>query len=408
VFIGGLLLVAAASLAAGFSANEGQLIAARAAQGLGAAIISPAALSIVTTTFRDGAERNKALGAWGAVAGAGGAAGVLLGGILTEGLGWEWVLWVNVPIGVLAAFLAPRLLDESRREGGTRHFDAIGAVTITAGLSLLVYALVDAVSAGWGSTKTLSLLAVSLALIALFMFLELRSREPLVPFSIFRIRTITGSNLVGLLVGASLFAMFFFLSRYMQEVLGYSALKAGLSYLPLAIAIIVSAGIASVLVTKFGFKPILLLGMGLVTIALLWFGQVPVQGDYVTDLLGPMIIAAVGLGFAFVPVTIGAMTGVSEDESGLASGLINTSQQVGGALGLAVLGSIASSKTTDLLASAQGAPSAIPGALTEGFQIAFMVGAVFAVIAIITTLVLIRNEDSKAVVGASPADLPLA
>ena len=275
---------------------------------------------------------------------------MLLGGVLTEYAGWEWVLWVNVPIGVIAAILAPRLLDESRREGGTRHFDAIGAVTITAGLSLLVYALVDAVSAGWGSTKTLGLLAISFALIAAFVFLELRSREPLVPFSIFRIRTITGSNLVGLLVGASLFAMFFFLSRYMQEVLGYSALKAGLSYLPLAIAIIVSAGIASVLVTKFGFKPILLIGMGLVTIALLWFGQVPVRGDYVTDLLGPMVIAAVGLGFAFVPVTIGAMTGVSEDESGLASGLINTSQQVGGALGLAVLGSLASSKTTDLLA----------------------------------------------------------
>ena len=363
---------------------------------------------MVTNMFAEGKERNFALGIWGAVSGSGGAAGVLLGGVLTEYAGWEWVLWVNVPIGVLAAFLAPRLLDESRREGGTRHFDAIGAVTITAGLSLLVYALVDAVSAGWGSTKTLSLLAVSLALIALFVFLELRSREPLVPFSIFRIRTITGSNLVGLLVGASLFAMFFFLSRYMQEVLGYSALKAGLSYLPLAIAIIVSAGVASVLVTKFGFKPILLIGMGLVTIALLWLGQVPVQGDYVTDLLGPMVVAAVGLGFAFVPVTIGAMTGVSQDESGLASGLINTSQQVGGALGLAVLGSIASSKTTDLIASAQGARSAIPGALTEGFQTAFMVGAGFAVVAILTTLALIRNEDSKAVVGASPADLPMA
>jgi EmrB/QacA subfamily drug resistance transporter len=333
LFMYGLVLFSVASLLGGLSQSEAQLIAARALQGLGAALLAPSALSMVTNMFAEGSERNKALGVWGAVSGSGGAAGVLLGGVLTEYAGWEWVLWVNVPIGVIAAFIAPRLLDESRRESGTRHFDAIGAVTITAGLSLLVYALVDAVSAGWGSTKTLSLLAISLALIVAFVFLEQRSKEPLVPFKIFRIRTITGSNLVGLLVGASLFAMFFFLSRYMQEVLGYSALKAGLSYLPLAIAIIVSAGIASVLVTKFGFKPILVAGMALVTIALLWFGQVPVQGDYVTDLLGPMVIAAVGLGFAFVPVTIGAMTGVSEDESGLASGLINTSQQVGGAHG---------------------------------------------------------------------------
>jgi EmrB/QacA subfamily drug resistance transporter len=365
---------------------------------------------MVTNMFAEGAERNKALGVWGAVSGSGGAAGVLLGGVLTEYAGWEWVLWVNVPIGVIAALIAPRLLDESRRESGTRHFDAIGAVTITAGLSLLVYALVDAVSAGWGSTKTIALLAISLTLIAVFVVLEQRSREPLVPFRIFRIRTITGSNLVGLLVGAALFAMFFFLSRYMQEVLGYSALKAGLSYLPLAVAIIVSAGIASVLVTRFGFKPILLAGMGLVTIALLWFGQVPVSGSYVSDLLGPMLIAAFGLGFAFVPVTIGAMSGVSEDESGLASGLINTSQLVGGALGRAVLGSIASWRTDDLLAAVHGAPApaVVGNALTEGFQIAFMVGAVFSVIAIICTLVFIRTEDSKAVVGASPAELPMA
>lgn len=408
LFMYGLVLFSVASLLGGLSQSEAQLIAARALQGLGAALLAPSALSMVTNMFAQGAERNKALGVWGAVSGSGGAAGVLLGGVLTEYAGWEWVLWVNVPIGVIAALIAPRLLVESRREGGTRHFDAIGAVTITAGLSLLVYALVDAVSAGWGSTKTLGLLAISFALIAAFVFLEQRSREPLVPFRIFRIRTITGSNLVGLLVGASLFAMFFFLSRYMQEVLEYSALKAGLSYLPLAIAIIVSAGIASVLVTKFGFKPILVAGMVLVTIALLWFAQVPVTGSYLSDLLGPMVIAAVGLGFAFVPVTIGAMTGVSEDESGLASGLINTSQQVGGALGLAVLGSIASSKTDNLLAAAHGAKSAMKDALTEGFQVAFMVGAGFAIVAIIATLVLIRSEDSKAVVGASPTDLPMA
>jgi EmrB/QacA subfamily drug resistance transporter len=358
--------------------------------------------------FAEGAERNKALGVWGAVSGSGGAAGVLLGGVLTEYLGWEWVLWVNVPIGVIAAILAPRLLVESRRETDLRHFDALGAVTVTAGLSLLVFALVDTINEGWGSTQTLTLLAISLALIVAFVLIELRSRDPLMPFAIFRMRTLTGANIVGLLVGASIFAMFFFLSRYMQQVLQYSALKAGLSYLPLALAIIASAGVASVLVTKLGFKKVLIAGLALVALALLWFAQVPTRGSYVSDLLGPMIVAAVGLGFAFVPVTIAAVSGVSEHESGLASGLINTSQQLGGALGLAVLGTIASSKTSDLLSSAQGDPAAVPGALTEGFQLAFLTGAGFAVIGIIATLMLVRSEDSKAIVGASPAELPMA
>jgi EmrB/QacA subfamily drug resistance transporter len=404
----GLVLFSVASLLGGLSTSETQLIAARALQGLGAALLAPSGLSMVTNMFAEGSERNKALGVWGAVSGSGGAAGVLLGGVLTEYAGWEWVLWVNVPIGVIAAVLAPRLLIESRREGGTRHFDALGAVTVTAGLSLLVYALVDTINAGWGSTQTLTLLALSAALIAAFVVIELRSPEPLMPFAIFRRRTLSGANVVGLLVGAALFAMFFFLSRYMQQVLGYSALKAGLAYLPLAVAIILSAGIASQLVTKLGFKPILITGLGLITIALLWFAQVPVDGAYVTHLVGPMVIAAVGLGFAFVPVTIAAVNGVSADESGLASGLINTSQQIGGALGLAILGTIASSKTEDLIAAAHGAQAAVPGALTEGFQLAFLAGAGFAVIGIIATLVFVSNEDSKTVVGASPAELPMA
>jgi EmrB/QacA subfamily drug resistance transporter len=408
LFMGGLVLFSVASLLGGLSTSEEQLIAARALQGLGAAMLAPSALSMVTNMFAEGAERNKALGVWGAVSGSGGAAGVLLGGVLTEYAGWEWVLWVNVPIGVIAAILAPRLLVESRREGGTRHFDALGAVTVTAGLSLLVFALVDTVSSGWGSTATLARLAIAAGLLVVFVVLESRSPEPLMPFSIFRLRTLTGANIVGLLVGASLFAMFFFLSRYMQQVLGYSALKAGLSYLPLALAIIVSAGLASVLVTKLGFKPILLAGLVLVVIALLWFAQVPVDGGYLPDLLGPMVLAAVGLGFAFVPVTIAAVNGVSPDESGLASGLINTSQQIGGALGLAVLGTISSSKTEDLISAAHGARTAIPNALTEGFQLAFYAGAAFAVIGIIATLVFVSSEASKTVVGASPAELPMA
>src|SRR3954471_17812370 len=242
VFMSGLVLFALASLAGGLAENSGQLIAARSVQGLGAAILSPAALSIVTTTFRDGAERNKALGVWGAVAGSGGAAGVLLGGVLTDGLGWEWVLWVNVPIGIGAALLAPTLVAESRAEGDRRAFDVAGAVSVTAGLSLLVYALVDATDAGWGSTQTIGLLAVAAALIAAFVAIERRSTAPLVPFRIFRLRTLTGANVVGILIGASLFSMFFFISLYMQQVLGYSAIHAGLSYLPLALTIIVTAG----------------------------------------------------------------------------------------------------------------------------------------------------------------------
>jgi EmrB/QacA subfamily drug resistance transporter len=408
LFMAGLVLFSLASLLGGLSTSEGQLIAARAAQGLGAALLAPSALSMVTNMFAEGAERNKALGVWGAVSGSGGAAGVLLGGVLTQYAGWEWVLWVNVPIGVIAAILAPRLLVESRKEAETKTFDAFGALTVTAGLSLLVYGLVDTVNAGWGSSKTLLLLAAAAALLAAFVTAELRSRAPLVPFRIFRLRTLTGANVIGLLIGASIFAMFFFLSRYMQQVLGYDALKAGLSYLPLALVIIVSAGVASQLVTKLGFKPVLVAGMALVTVALLWFAQVPVDGSYVSDLLAPMVIAAVGLGFAFVPVTIAAVSNISADDSGLASGLINTSQQVGGALGLAILGTIASSRTTHLLAAAHGDPSAVPSALTEGFQRAFLAGAAFGILGIIATLVLIRGSDSRAIVGAKPAELPIA
>ena len=392
VFMGGLILFALASLAGGLATNESQLIAARAVQGLGAAILSPAALSIVTTTFRDGAERNKALGVWGAVAGAGGAAGVLLGGVLTDSLGWEWVLWVNVPIGIIAAALAPALIAESRSESETRHFDFAGAVSVTAGLSLLVYALVDAVDVGWGSTQTIGLLAASAALIAAFVAIELRSASPLVPFRIFRLRTLTGANVVGVLTGASLFSMFFFISLYMQQVLGYSAIKAGLSYLPLALTIIVSAGIASQLTTRVGFKPVLATGMALIAAGLVWFSQVSVGGGFLTDILGPSLLAAVGLGFAFVPQTIAAVAGVRDREAGLASGLINTSQQVGGALGLAVLATIANTRTDDLFADGTGRATA----LTEGFQSAFLAGAGFAVLGLIAVLTLIRTRDSRA------------
>jgi EmrB/QacA subfamily drug resistance transporter len=401
VFMAGLLVVAVASLAAGFSANQGQLIAARAAQGLGAAIISPAALSIVTTLFRDGAERNKALGAWGAVAGSAGAAGVLLGGILTDGLGWEWVLWVNVPVALIALALTPGLLPESRSESATRHFDAAGAVSVTAGLSVLAYAMLDASSAGWASTKIVGLLALSVALIGAFVAIELRSKAPLVPFRIFRLRTLTGANVVGLLLGASLFSMFFFISLYMQQVLGYSPIHAGLSYLPLAVTIIIAAGLGGQLVTRFGFKPILATGMLFVALGLGWFSQVSVGGGFLTDILGPSLLAAIGLGFGFVTSTIAAVSGVEEREQGLASGLINTSQQIGGALGLAVLSTIATSRTDHVMASGT---ASLPSALTDGFQSAFLGGAVIATLGFLATLILIRTRDSRAHVEMSNAE----
>jgi len=394
LFMAGLVLFAVASLAGGLATSPGLLVAARAVQGLGAALLSPAALSLVTVMFTEGAERNKALGVWGAVAGSGGAAGVLLGGVLTEYAGWEWVLFVNVPIGVAAALAAPRLLPESRNTGA-RTFDAAGAVAVTAGLSLLVYTLVDANDAGWTSTQTLGLGVLAIGLLAAFVTIELRSSAPLVPFGIFRRRTITGTNIVGLLVAAALFSMFFFLSLYMQQVLGYDALDAGLAYLPLALGIIVSAGVASALVTRFGFKPILVAGLLITAVGLVWFSQIDVGGSYVGDILFPSLLAAVGLGFAFVPMTIAAVSGVASQETGLASGLINTSQQIGGALGLAILAAVATARTDDVMAAAGGAQNAVPNALTEGFQSAFLVGAAFAVIGAILAATIISSRTSR-------------
>jgi EmrB/QacA subfamily drug resistance transporter len=409
VFMAGLVLFALASLAGGLANSEGLLIAARAVQGLGGAILSPAALSIVTTTFPEGSERNKALGIWGAVAGSGGAVGVLLGGVLTDSLGWEWVFFVNVPIALAAAAIAPRLIDESRSEASKRHFDAAGAVTVTAGLSLLVYTMVDATNVGWGSTQTIVLLAVSLALLVAFVLIELRSAAPLVPFGIFRSRSLAGANLSGLLIGASLFSMFFFVSLYMQQVLKYTPLDSGLKYLPLAGTIIISAGVASQLVERFGFKPILVLGMTLVAVGLLMFSGVSADGSYASDILPASLVAAAGLGFSFVPVTIAAVSGVRDDDAGLASGLINTSQQIGGALGLAVLSTISISRTDDVMAAAHGNPQALPGALTEGFQSAFTVGAGFALLGVLVGLLLVKGRpaaEDDADPGAEPAAEP--
>jgi EmrB/QacA subfamily drug resistance transporter len=395
LFVAGLLLFAGASLAGGLAQSAGWLVTARAVQGLGAALLSPAALSLLTTIFREGSERNTAMGVWGAVAGSGGAAGVLAGGMLTEWAGWEWVLFVNVPVGVAAAALATRLLPESRNEGA-RHFDVAGAVTVTAGVAILVYALVDANGAGWTSAQTLGLGGLAAALLAGFVAIERRTRAPLVPFpGIFRLRTISGINITALFVAAALFAMFFFVSLYMQQVLGYDALKTGLSYLPLALGIVVSAGVASQLVTRFGIKPVLITGLVLTAGGLVWFAQVSPDGGYVSDILFPSLLAAVGLGLAFVPMTIAAVAGVRPDEAGLASGLINTSQQVGGALGLAILAAIANSTTEGEMVTAGGDPSALPAALTDGFRAAFTVGAGFAIAGAVLAALLISGRDTR-------------
>jgi EmrB/QacA subfamily drug resistance transporter len=336
------------------------------------------------------------------VAGAGGAAGVLLGGILTSGLSWRWVLFVNVPIGLLAAALAPRTLVESHANDGATTFDIPGAITVTAGLSLLVYAVVDAVNVGWGSTSTILRLAGAVLLLIAFLAIELRARHPLMPFSIFRLRTLRGANIVGLLIGMSLFSMFFFISLYLQDVLHYSAIRTGISYLPLAVGIIVSAGLASQLVTRVGFKPPLIAGLLLIAVALLWFSRVPgTGGSFAADVLGPSVVAAFGLGLAFVPVTIAAVSGIQPHEAGLASGLINTSQQVGGALGLAILATIANSRTQDLFHAGVHSTSL---ALTKGFDRAFLVGSGFAIAGAILAALLISSRESRAHAVAARAD----
>jgi MFS family permease len=330
--------------------------------------------------------------------------GVLLGGILTSGLSWRWVLFVNVPIGITAALLAPRFLAESRAQDGAKKFDLPGAVTVTAGLSLLVYAVVDTVNVGWTSTATILRLAGAAALLLAFVVIEARRPDPLMPFSIFRLRTLRGANIVGLLIGMSLFSMFFFISLYLQGVLHYSPIKTGISYLPLAIGIIVSAGLASALVTRLGFKPPLIVGLLLIAGALIWFAQVPaIGGSYWKDILGPSLLAAVGLGFSFVPVTIAAVAGTKPHEAGLASGLINTSQQIGGALGLAILATVANSRTQSLFHAGVHVPAV---ALTKGYDSAFLVGAAFAIAGAILAAVLISSRDSRMHAEAARAGDP--
>src|SRR6478735_7373629 len=382
VFMSGVALFTAASLLCGLSTSEGMLIGARAVQGLGAAILSPAALSIITTTFDEGSERNKALGIWGAMGGSGAAVGVLLGGILTKALGWEWIFFVNVPIGAFVLATTRSIVKESRAGNATRHFDALGAVLVTSSLSLLVFALTQANRVGWGSAQTIGILIASAVLLAAFLAVELRSKAPLVPLGIFtRLRTLTGANVVSFLVGGLTFAMFFMLSLYMQQVLGLSALQTGAGYLAVALTAIASAGVAQALVTKAGVKPVMIAGVTLMGLGNLWFTQVSPDGSYAVDLLPGFLAIGVGLGFSFVPMSIAALAGVVPQEAGLASGLFNTSQQIGGALGVALFSTVATNRTSDLLAEGESRAQA----LTSGFALSFWVAVGFGVGALLAT-----------------------
>src|SRR4051812_28882994 len=358
VFIAGLLLFGGASLIGGLSTSQGMLIGARALQGFGGAVVAPATLSVISTHFEEGAERNRALGAWGAMGGAGGAAGALLGGVLTELLSWQWILFVNVPIGIVAALAAYRLVHDVERDpSAARHYDVAGAVTVTAGLVALVYGIVRTDVKGWGSPETLIPMAVGVVLLAAFVYIEARvSRRPLVPLRIFRSRTLTGANVVVFLLGCAVFAMWYFVSLYMQQVLGYTPIQAGLAFVPMTAMIIIGSAIAGKLVTRIGAGPMLVAGRGagggggvpvfcagpmlvagmaLQAAGMLLFSNVSANGTYVGDILFPSLVTAAGIGFSFVPVTIAGMAGARRDEAGLASGLVNTSRQMGGSLGLA-------------------------------------------------------------------------
>jgi EmrB/QacA subfamily drug resistance transporter len=388
VFVAGLIVFTGASLFSGLSWGEGPLIAARALQGFGAAMITPAALSILTTTFAEGKERNTALGAWGGVGAFGAVAGVLLGGVLTELLSWKWIFFVNVPVGVIGLALAPVLLSESR-DARVKTFDLPGAALVTGGLVTLVYAITQANSNGWGSLETIGLFVAALVVLAIFAVWEARNSEPLVPARIFRLRTVVGANVAGLILGTAIFAMFLMLTLYMQQVLHYSAMKTGVAYLAVAGTAIFWSALAAQLVTRVGVKPVLVGGMAALSAGLIYFTQVSPNGSYVGDLLPGFLLIAVGLGFCFVPISIAALAGVEPAEAGLASGLINMSQQIGGALGIAVLSAIATSTTHSSIVSG----TVRDVALTDGFQAAFTAAAGVALAGILVALFVVRRVD---------------
>jgi len=402
VLVAGISLIGISSLIGGFAQSEGVLIGARLAQGLGAAMTLPSALSILTTTFKEGGDRTKAVGLWGAVGGLASAAGVLLGGLLTEGPGWRWVMFVNPIAAVLVLVGTFRLISGDRPRGRLANFDFPGAALVTGGMLLLVYTLVEAPDHGWGAARTVGGLAGALVLLGGFVVNERRTRNPLAPLSIFRINGLAFSNATQLIAFAGFLAMFFYLTLYMQNVLGYSAIQTGAAYLPLTFAIGIAAGISSQLLKRIGTRPVIVAGALISAVGMYWLSRIPVHGSYVHDLLPGLLVLSLGFGPVFVGVTTAANAGVPADKAGLAAALLNSSQQLGGALGLAIFSALATSRTNDLLAS--GTPAA--NALTDGFQRALLAGSIFifaaAIIALRATNT--RDEAPEPVANAVPFD----
>ncbi len=392
VFMGGLALFTAASLVCGLSTSSEMLIIARGVQGLGAAIVSPAALSIISTTFTEGSERNKALGAWGAVGGSGAAAGVLFGGILTEYLSWEWIFFVNVPVGLSVLLLTPFYVRESRREDVVHDYDPLGAILVTSGLIVLVYAISEAPDVGWGAFRTIGLLIVAGLLLAFFLVWEWREKAPLMPLRIFRIRLVSAANFVAFLHSGGLYGSFLLLTLYMQQVLQLSVIETGLAFLATAGTAVVFAGPAQALVTRIGVKPVLLTGIALLVAGALWYTQIDADGSYPVDLLPGFLSVGVGIPLSYIPITIAALAGVSDEEAGLASGLLNTSQQVGGAIGTAVLSTVAFTHFETLM----GEGKAPEVALTDGFRWSFWVVFAIWAAALVSAAILIRREEVSA------------
>ncbi|MGN6380862.1 MAG: DHA2 family efflux MFS transporter permease subunit [Gaiellales bacterium] len=400
VFMAGLALFSISSLLCGLSWSEGSLIGFRALQGLGGALLAPAALSILMTTFAEGPERNRALGIWGAASGSGAAAGVLLGGVLTSYLSWSWVFFINIPVGIAAIASAPFVLSESRGQQDHRHFDVAGATSVTAGVMLLVYAMTRAVQVGWGSAETLMLLGASTALLVAFVGIELRSPAPLLPLRIFRNRSLSAANAVIALVGGITFGEFFLLTLYMQQVLGYSAIQTGVGFAAFAFSVVVFSNVAQRLVTTLGVRAVMVAGQLLVAVSLVQLTQLPVHGHYFWDLFPAYVVGGTGLAFSFVPAFIAGLAGVQRTDAGVASGLINTSRQVGGAIGLAAATTVAASSTT----SGGATLAAVDANLTDGFQVAFVVLLGLSIVAAAIAATLLGPQSAPAGVEALHSD----
>ncbi|GIU95831.1 MAG: MFS transporter [Gaiellaceae bacterium] len=399
VFLIGVVVFTVASLLNALAPSEEALIVFRGLQGLGAALIAPAALSIITTTFAEGAERTKAMGVWAAIAVGGGAVGLVLGGVLTTAFSWPWIFYINLPIGFAVFLAALRDVPESKDAHEHRGFDLAGAVTVTAGLLALVYGIVKAQEKGWTSLHTGGFFALALTVLAAFVVVERRSSDPLVRLSIFRTRTVRAANVAMFLVAAGMFATFYFNTLYLQRVLGFSALEAGLAFLPFTAGIVVGAGLSQRLVPALGARRVPLIGMGSAVIGLLLFQRLQPGGEYVSDFLPGVVLTSIGMGLTFVPVTLIATSGIPSDDAGLASGIYNTSQQIGGALGLAVLATLAVSATTDTLAGLgrEPRPADQAQALVDGFHVAYFGSALFIAAAALLLALLVRRPDVEAV-----------